>query len=226
MTCKTLYLLCGLALIVGGLLNATSEFLHPADPTGETMAHYVQMNAPVHVLLFIGTLVVMAGLAGVYGRHHDQMGYLGFAGFLLLFFGIAWLYLVHSVIMFTVLPLLTAQLPGPQVYDLLGGEQSGAWLIFEIASKPMTVVGLLLLAIPMLRAPRLLRWSAWLMVFSAVLGFCLFLPFMPDFFITVGGVLFGLSFVGLGAALLIEQRTAPQTTLSGDPPAGQPVQAF
>jgi hypothetical protein len=206
----------GVAVLVGGLCGALSEALHPADPVGPAaLIDYARAAQSVHVLMFVGVIVLLLGLPAVYVRQSLKAGILGLVAFVLLFFGLTLLALPHSVIDFALLPTLVRQVPN-QVFAIMmaEGDDPIAALLWMTA-EPTVVIGALLWAYSTIRARVLSAWPAWLLVGGIVLNLLWsLLSFLPDVGWEPGPVLFYLALAGFGVVLLMDQRTIPQAALT------------
>ena len=173
---KMLFQWSGLALILGGVMGALGQYFHPADPQGPAdLVQYVRQGTPVHTALYFVVLLILLGLPAVYVRQHDKVGIAGLAGFLLLFFGLPMVDLVHSIIMFGALPTLVAESPDHAMTTLTAAFETPPWVILEILGFPLAVLGILFFNITTIRARVLPTWPAWLMLtaLSAPLSFML-----------------------------------------------------
>ena len=77
--------LCGLALVVAGLLIVLATLLHPPNETAKTIVASESTLVAVHVVYTVAWLLVLLGLPGLYVAHHSGMGRPGLAGFLTAF---------------------------------------------------------------------------------------------------------------------------------------------
>ncbi|MBI1878113.1 MAG: hypothetical protein HYR94_07790 [Chloroflexi bacterium] len=204
---QMLYRLGGVAVLVGGVLGALSEALHPADPEGPaTLAEYARVAQPVHLLMFVGVILLLLGLPAVYVRQSHKAGILGLVGFVLLFFGLSLVALPHSVIDFDLLPTLVAQVPD-QVMPIMMAEAEDPFVAFMgMIAFPTLLVGTVLLAISTIRARVFPSWPAWLLLGAVALNLIENLIFnVPG--VEVGAVLFYLALAGFGLSLLTDKAT-------------------
>ena len=79
--------LCGLALVVAGLLIVLATLLHPPRETARTIVASESTPVAAHVVYTVACLLVLLGLPGLYVAHHSGMGRPGLAGFLTAFSG-------------------------------------------------------------------------------------------------------------------------------------------
>jgi hypothetical protein len=223
MSSSTLFRLSGAALIVGGALGAVGQLIHPADPEGPAMlASYAQASQPIHLLLFFAVLLVLLGLPGVYARQSDQTGLLGLVGFLLLFFGVPLVDLIHSVVDFAILPALVEQAPDQAMPVITAAFEEPSWAILQMLGFPLLGLGVVVFGIVTIRARVFPRWTGWLLVAVPIVGIISrFLPIPPEVGTSPDGVLFYVALVGFGYALLAGRRAVGRPT--PEPPTARPV---
>jgi len=223
MSSSTLFRLSGAALVLGGALGAAGQLLHPADPEGPAMlAAYAQASQPIHLMLFFAVMLVLLGLPGVYARQSEQTGLLGLVGFLLLFFGVPLVDLIHSVVDFAILPAVVEQAPDQAMSVVLAAFEDPSWAILQMLGFPLLGLGVIVFGIATIRARVFPRWSGWVLVAVPIVGIISrFLPIPPDVGTSPDGVLFYVALVGLGYALLVHRRAA--THLTPEPPTVGPA---
>ena len=155
----------GLVLVLGSLAGVGC---HLVDSFffGNTTAY---ANQPIYTLnefgLAAATIVVLLGLAGVYGSRAAGFGVAGFIGMALVFtaeimigvFGNLWGAMVE--------PWLAMQAP-----NLANGYGPPAFFAFYNVEEAALVAGSILLAIPLLRGGVSPRWAAVPLLLSVVLG--------------------------------------------------------
>ncbi|HSH79489.1 MAG TPA: hypothetical protein VLA19_13280 [Herpetosiphonaceae bacterium] len=98
----------GLAWLVAGALFPAYTLLHPAEEGAAAVLS--SPWAAIHSLWFMGTLLTLAGLVGMYAWQAGTLGRLGAAGFVLAFTGTA---LMLGVIFYDsyIVPVLAASAP-------------------------------------------------------------------------------------------------------------------
>jgi hypothetical protein len=79
--------LCGLALVVAGLLIVLATLLRPPSETAKTIVASESTLVATHVVYTVAWLLVLLGLPGLYVAHRSGMGRPGLAGFLTAFSG-------------------------------------------------------------------------------------------------------------------------------------------
>ena len=203
--------LSGLALILGSALGMYAQLFHPADPeTAADLPRYAQAGMPIHLLLYFGVMLILLGLPALHARQSDKTGALGLAGFLLLFFGLPLVDLIHSVVFANVLETLVAGTSPDQALALLTTAFSTQpWVTLEMLGNPLLGLGILLFGIATIRARVFPSWNGWLLIGALILNFgANFLPQVGG--ASYGGIALYLSMVGFGYALLSGQQTVPQ----------------
>ena len=194
-TC-TLLRLAGLPLLVGGIIGAIVVAIHPNEITDP-------IDGPVHIALFFGVLLVLLGWPAVLARQASRIGILGPIGFVLVFVGLAVGEITHSVLEFSVVPLLAADpatrpllAPDSAISTALMHSPFGLMLLLE---KPVIALGLVMFAVATLRARTSPRWPAAVQLVAAVTVVLMMVypPLGP-----VGGALFYLGMAAYGAVLL------------------------
>jgi hypothetical protein len=211
-TNKMLFQLSGLALVLGGAIGATGQYFHPGDPQGPAdLVQYVKQGTPVHTALYFAVMLVLLGLPAVYIRQRDKVGISGLEGFLLLFFGLPMVDLVHSVSLFGIVPTLVADSPERAWPLMAAAIESPPWVILEILGFPLAVLGILFFNIPTIRARVLPSWPAWLML-AALLVRVIYtiVPTLPEVGGSLNGILFYLAFAAYGYTLIMDQRAVSQ----------------
>jgi hypothetical protein len=205
-TAPTLIRWAGLAAMVGGVIFAGIQPIHPPDVlasvTTGTWAAIISLKLLMCFLFLIG-------LAGLYARQAEEAGWLGLIGFVL--FSASWALQSGFVFaeLFVLPPLATA---APQFIDSYLGVVNGSPGEMDIGAlvPAYTVVGILYLlgglvfGIAMVRAGVLPRWPAILLAATAVLTpFAALLPHAQQRFAAVP---MGIALAWLGYSLWSERR--------------------
>ena len=200
----------GFSAMAAGIMYVIVGLLHPF------VSHYGGLSSvttDVWVLTHSLTIGVsffgLLGIAGLYARQAERVGWLGLAGFLL--FSL-WLVLVPGFTFFEafMLPLLAIDAPTFAESFLgiftgsAGGTKFGTLATIWTLMGPMYMLGALLFGIATLRAGILSRWAAGLFGFGAVssLAFALVPPALEP----LATVPVGLGLAWLGFALWSERR--------------------
>lgn len=131
-------------------------------------------NATVWGFVLVGTATQFA-LIGIYAAQLRESGWVGLVGFVLALSGNAFFI-------------------GPE--GPVGGVDSG------LIGGPIYALGLLLLAVATWRTGKFPRWVAALWIAAIVFGLpAIAVPALEPVLFAVGGVLFGLGFIGAGIRL-------------------------
>ena len=125
---------------------------------------------PVNALGLIGALLVLVGMPAMYARMASSSGLIGLIGVLLIALGWLFFGLFLTFYSLVVLPWLADN--APLLVD--GLNQHPPMLVAYIAALLAEVVGLVLFAIPFLRASVHSRWVGYVLLASA--------------FMTIGGI--------------------------------------
>jgi hypothetical protein len=223
LTAPTLIRLAGLSALVAGILFVIVGLLHPfvshhGGLSSVTTDAWVLTHSLTIAVSFFGLL----GIAGLYARQVEEVGWLGLAGFLL--FSL-WLVLVPGFTFFEafILPLLAIDAPTFAQGFLAvftgsaGGTSFGALATIWILLGPMYILGPLLFGIATARAGILPRGAAGLFAVGAVssLAFALVPPDLEP----LATVPVGLGLAWLGYALWAERREHALEPRPGGPPA-------
>jgi hypothetical protein len=207
MSSTTVYRLSGIALLIGGVLAAignVGQMLNdnPLSP----------LWIPVSLAIAIGLLLVLLGLPAVYVRQMRRAGTLGLIGFVLFFLACVLFGGSSGLTDIVLLPWVTQLAPVGLNNPTL------AFILFFLVAKLLIIIGSIVFGIATLRAGVLPKGSAILLLVGSVLfivgGRIHAVPYL-DYF---GEVLFFLSFVWFGFALLalprkeMERETAPAPT--------------
>jgi hypothetical protein len=87
MSSTTLYRLSGWSLLVGAVIFALGNLIHPLEHSQE--AYLVSTWVEAHVLIIIGSFMLALGLPALYLRQGEKKGVLGFIGLILTLIGLA-----------------------------------------------------------------------------------------------------------------------------------------
>lgn len=196
----------GVSAIATGLCFLVIGMFHPENiPSAVTSATWVNAHIAAFALGFFG----LFGMAGLYARQAEKIGWLGLAGFLL-FSG--WMTLVSgfSFVEAFILPKLATA--SPAFVESFLGMFSGAVGEIDMGilptlwniSGPMYILGPALFGIATFRAGILPRWAGALLALNIVwvpLGALVPPAYQPKIMIPVA-----LAMAWLGYALFVEQR--------------------
>lgn len=216
--------LAGISAVLAGLCFIIIGMFHPENiPASVTTATWVNVHIAATALGIFG----LVGMAGLYIRQKEKIGWLGLAGLLLLG---GWFVLisVFSYIEAFVLPRLATESPKfvegflgmftgiPSEVDL--GVLPTLWNV----SGPMFILGPLLFGIATFRAAVLPRWAGVLLSLAAIL-----VPvggmFPHEYQTKIAMIPIGLVMTWLGYALFAERRERSSEAAPGkvSPQLGQ-----
>jgi len=206
----------GLAAFVAGLCYIVVGLFHPANvPSSVTTTTWAYVHYAATAMGFFG----LFGMAGLYSRQVDKIGWLGTAGFVLFSLWLGLMMCVSFIEAF-ILPLMAVQAPAfvAGFVGMFTGVASqvdlGALPTLWNISGPMYILGGLLFGIGTFRARVLSRWAAALVGLGTALGPVA--AFFPPQLTGIIAVPVGLGLAWLGYSLMIERRektteAAPQT---------------
>ena len=208
---RTLYVLSGISLIIGGTAGVVAHILHlqyhPTYP--EQVLPYVTKSEPVHVLLFAAVLLVLLGLPGLLIRQHERAGVLGLLGFALVYFGLMLAEGLHCVLEFGIYPAMAHKIPNEMIGVVNHMYESGSpYAHFEMAGGALLLLGVLILGISMLVARVFPRWTALLFLATDVTAA---LAFIPSTHWLIGGrfpLMLYLAFVAVGYSVIARAAAA------------------
>ena len=225
LTVEALIRLAGLAAVLAGVCFIVVGLFHPVnEPSAVTTATW----ANVHIFAIAMSLFGMIGMAGLYARQAEKIGWLGLAGYGLFSLWLA-LVMSFSLVEAFVLPGLATESPAYVAAFL--GMFSGATSAIDLGAMPtlwklsgaMFILGPLLFGIATFRAGILPRGAAALQAIAALLvpagGLLLPPQYEPLVMVPVG-----LAMVWLGAALFAErQQIAPEAQVEQRGVGSKPV---
>jgi len=214
MTASALMRLAGISAMLAGLCFIIIGMFHPENiPSSVITATWVNVHIVATALGFFG----LVGMAGLYARQKEKIGWLGLAGLLL--FSV-WFVLisVFSYIEAFILPRLATESPKfvegflgmfsgiPSEVDL--GVLPTLWNL----SGPMFILGPLLFGIATFRARVLPRWAGGLLTLAAIL-----IPvggmFPLEYQAKIAMIPVALAMAWLGYALFAEHAEKPSESL-------------
>lgn len=197
----------GFFWILAGVCVALGTIIHPSKETPQIILAEETRLITGHWFLTFYSAFLMLGLPGVYASRSSQLGRLGLAGFLLLFFGTLF-YAVSSDYGF-IAPVL-ARL-APQTLDAINAYPSN--VIMAGLFVLLLFLGFILFGIAIQRSHTLPPWSGiliasgWsLFIISAPLALLVFEPLW--IFAILGTVMLGLGLGWVGYALLSGKEPA------------------
>lgn len=205
MTAQTLFRLCGLALVMGGLLAPLSAWLHPP---GHTVALALSPRwIPAHMAGYAMALFSAMGVCGLYARIANRVGAGGLVAFTVLF--IHFINLAHAVLTETLVvrPLALDQDTHGAAHAILHGTlQSPAWA--GALQRGPSIVGPILFGLVLMRVGRPWRSPGAALVGATLLTIALFASGHSYWAFRAGGVLGQFSLGWAGLMLWREARVA------------------
>jgi hypothetical protein len=202
MSSERLFRFSGVALLVGGVLVALftliGTLLFPGN-NAPTHALWV----PVQMLIFVGSLLVLIGLPGMYVRQAMQAGWLGLIGFILTFLAALIIGVGSGIVLGIILPWLAMNAP-----KLAAGQGPPALNVLVIVTSLLFAVGAVLLGLATMRAGVLSRWAGLLLIMGGLvsaIGAAPFPPVLSNSVSNIGTVVFFLGIVWIGFTLRAAQ---------------------
>ena len=202
MTSARLFRATGLAAIIAGVLFVVIQPIHPDD----TLASVTSSSwAIVHYATLLMTTLFLVGIVGIYAAQHQEAGWLGLVGVIVLTLGL----LLTAMFVFveaTIEPLLVDTNPG-LVEDLLavvdgrGSEGDlGPLALLWSASGLFFLLGCITFGFAMFRVGLVSRWA------SALFGFglpaaAIVTALLPYDVHRLGAMPIGVGLAGMGYSL-------------------------
>lgn len=205
MSANTSYRLSGVALLLGAALSIAylvmqGWFLGGSDIT----ALLGPLDVVSNEIGVVGGILLALGLPGLYARQAERAGIIGLIGFILVWY----VNLIQSVLLpfanVTFVSAMNAHIIPQKVETLM--TPPPVWGPFFTLSMVGEVLGMLLLAIAILRARVFPRWIGWTLIATLVLGAASFAPFVPEAVSTLVGVVANVAIGGVGVALLAQTQ--------------------
>ena len=208
MSPSTLFRSSGVALLLGSLLGLAWTLMSALILPITNPDQYASLPFLLtSLVLLFASMAIIAGLVGMYARQAIQAGWLGFAGFVLIFFGM----------------LVVGVGFGTHAPNLLAGELPPVLNVFIIVAILMVVVGTIPLGVATMRARILPRWAGLLLIISGVTGLVVIAPLpalVRNILAGVSAVTFFLGLAWIGYTLLSErERTVEEVQVPDVAPA-------
>jgi hypothetical protein len=167
MSSRGAFRLAGLALVVGAVLSFVASLLNTLLFSGNDPTPYAgnALFVPVNILSAVGTALLLLGLPVLYLSRPEGWGVLGLVGFVLVFATGLMFGVFFSLLGALLLPYLAQQAPAT-----VKGNGPPAFFPFFILGTVFQVLGLLLLAVPIVRGFVAERWVGYVLLAAAVLG--------------------------------------------------------
>ncbi|MDE3231657.1 MAG: hypothetical protein KGO05_17385 [Chloroflexota bacterium] len=207
MSANTSYRLSGIALALGAAMSIAYLVTQAWFLNGSGLAMILSpLDYISNGLGIVGGIFVLLGLPGMYARQAQRAGIIGLLGFVLVWY----VTLVQSILLpfgnISFMSDMSANLIPQKVATMM--TPPPVWGPFFMVSMAGEVLGILLLAIAILRAGVFPRWIGWTFIATLVLGVVSFAPFVPEAISGLVGILANIAVGGVGVALLAPAQTA------------------
>ncbi len=172
MLSKTLFRLSGAVLLVGALLAALGGLIAPRDLVDG--ARYLSpLYLPSSILKLFGSLMVLIGLPGMYAYQANRTGKLGLISFVMTFLGLLIVNVSIGALFTFIVPMLAANpaTGSPGVLDWILQGRAIGYSAYFLTGILLTILGLLLLGVAILRAKKFARGAGVLIIIGVLLGF-------------------------------------------------------
>lgn len=152
----------GFALAIGSVVTGGAIWAERVvGPTIEGSTVLVTSDAkPVALVLFVGFLLLLLGLMAFFLWLRPEAGSFGLAAFLLLFFGLSFGEIPHTVLDFAVIPGLFETLPRSQALGIVNDAYDITGVLGSVGML-MTVLGLIFTTVACLKSKRFSKPVAW-----------------------------------------------------------------
>ncbi len=199
----------GLALALGGICFMLFLIVHPyGEVAGEHVAHN---NAwiPAHSFHFFGALFALFGLMGLYVRHWEAVGRLGFVAFVLAFIGTA-MFVGTGMITAAIWPAIAEDYPpfvaedGGMFEDPLSAGATTATYVF--LSLGYVLLGAVMWRKTLIPAPAAVLLMAGILLFSSPVEPVGPVPWIARY---AGAVSFGAALAWIGYLQWASDPPAP-----------------
>ena len=167
----------GMALVAGGVVSGTCHLFNFESPTDLAhVAQYPPLGAPVHLTLFAGGLLVLAGWIARFAVRQSGADSIALAALICLFIGVLCGDLLHSILEFSVFPAVDQIAPYalPGLADATYRSMPVSLLL--AAGRVLLLAGAAAFALAAYREPCLPRWPAIPFALSASLEAMAMLP--------------------------------------------------
>jgi hypothetical protein len=186
------------ALVVAGLATALFWILTvPFESFASAEVALHPLFTPGQILHVLGALLALFGYIGLYLWQRQEVGKLGFVGFVLAFIGAAF-FLSDGMIGLIVFPAVAAN--APALVDVTGAMFTGRVLVAYIVFAATNMIGIAVFGIAILRGGLFPRVAALLFILGGIL-FNLPSGPIPHVVLIIGGVLWSIAAVWFGYVL-------------------------
>lgn len=197
----------GMALAVGGVVSGTCHLFNFESPTDLAhVAQYPPLGAPLHLALFAGGLLALAGWVGRFAVRQSSSDGIGLAALMCLSIGVLCGDLLHSVLEFSVFPIVDQMAPYalPGLADATYRSMPVSLLVG--AGRILLLAGTAAFAWATFREPYVPRWAAIPFALSASLEAMAMLPGSSESLRGYALAAIYFSMAALGLTLLSDQR--------------------
>ncbi len=184
-------------LIVGGVVLGVALLFHP--DTGRPGYALLGAWVPVHVLLGIGALLVLAGLITLYGAMSPKITVFGHVAVWLAIIGTALLAGLMFFVESAILPVLAGNPAYEPLLGMTGPIMSGAFGVLAMISMLILAVGFILIGGYLIGEKIISPLNGILFIIGTPLA--AFSPPLPNILLLIGGLLFGIALVWLGVSI-------------------------
>ena len=211
LTANRLTAAAGLCAAAAGAIFIGVQINHPPADVAHVVTTEMAVRETAKIFF---TVLALAGVTGMFLRHHRRFGVLGLVGYLLLAVGFLAMFAVQCIVV-GVLPTVARLDPG-YVQDVLdaavGGSPRGdighLQELFLAAGIGYSIGGLLF-GIALFRVGVLARWASVLLAVATTSA--LALSVLPESFNRPFAVPTGVALIGLGISLWRDQRRQAET---------------
>jgi hypothetical protein len=203
----------GILLLVGGVVFAVMNTFTAVSFPGDTAAQAKEaLWTPAFALVALGTMMLLFGAPVLYSRIAGPGGWMAQAGLILVaVVGMA-LGIYGNLQQALVLPWIASQAPSMLS---AAAPTPAAFTVFYIVAGVLEALGLVALAVPLLRGRLAPRWAGGALVLAAVLGILSFVVPGSSMSGNVGlsllaaapSVLLAIFFIEMGRRILAGQQS-------------------
>ena len=188
----------GISVAISGLALGYSYISHPSNMSPEMIGSTAWVV--IHLLFALSLALGLLGTTALYAHTARLVGYLGFTGYLLLFFGML---LIFGLDYYEVLiaPYLAHHFPEVIVEHGAGDAMGWIALVFPLSGS-LTVTGFALLAAAWLRGRLMPRWVAWSLITTSIFFGIGLSPLGGLTIARISAALFGLALIATGISAL------------------------
>lgn len=167
MSAREAFRMAGLALLVGAILDFVATLVNTLVFSGNDPTPYAgnPLFVPTNIVSVVATSLLLIGVPVLYLSRPEGWGVLGLIGFVLIFATGLMFGVFFSLLSALLVPYLVQHAP-----DTLKGNGPPSFFPFFIIGTVCEVVGMVLLAVPMIRGYIAERWVGYVMLAGAVFG--------------------------------------------------------